>query len=327
MRKFLTQKELELALGEELDELHDENEQIDAVYIPPEVDQLTDEEDLSEDPENIVNSQNGDIAGTFEIHTAQDDIYDESDEEDLATKQEVLISASSCDESTTNSANLEVEFVEDSNISRAQDTSTTTLSPQHLDDSATERECSTPALKRKSKSSRTIKSVSTFAFEERSQKRMNMLEGIYNNRKKIEEAEDHVNLFMKSIALTVKKLPLSLITKAKIEQLKKHRAVKINVELFGQYVLHSKETTETKSFNTKNKIITSDSEEIFNGFLSVFKEKVLIFTENGSGWALEKILFLKVNVNKYKPIRASSYIPLPKQIKYRKAVINVKNND
>lgn len=63
------------------------SEQIDAVYIPPEVDQLTDEEDFSNDPENNGNNQNGDIAGTFEIHNIQDDIYDDSDNEDLATKR------------------------------------------------------------------------------------------------------------------------------------------------------------------------------------------------------------------------------------------------
>ncbi|XP_050295149.1 uncharacterized protein LOC126735243 [Anthonomus grandis grandis] len=65
--------------------------QVDAVYIPPKVDQLTDEEEFSEDPENIENSQNGDIAGTFEIHTVRDEIYDESDEEDLATKRRKIL--------------------------------------------------------------------------------------------------------------------------------------------------------------------------------------------------------------------------------------------
>ncbi|XP_050301648.1 piggyBac transposable element-derived protein 3-like [Anthonomus grandis grandis] len=91
MRKFLTQKELELALEEVVNELENEVEQVDAVYIPPEVNQLTDEEEFSEDPENIENSQNGDIAGTFEIHTVRDEIYDESDEEDLATKRRKIL--------------------------------------------------------------------------------------------------------------------------------------------------------------------------------------------------------------------------------------------
>lgn len=118
---------------------------------------------------------------------------------------------------------------------------------------------------------------------------------------------------------------LNLIT----EQIEKHKSVKINIELFGQYFLQTKETLETKSFNTKNKIITSTSNlnVIFSEFLSVVKEKASIFAENGSGWALSKILYLELNVNKHNPIKASSYIPLPKEIVLKHAVINVKNND
>ncbi|KAL1488368.1 hypothetical protein ABEB36_014845 [Hypothenemus hampei] len=52
MRKFLTQKELELALEDIVQELQ-EDDQIDAVYIPPEVDELTDEEDFIEDVEKM----------------------------------------------------------------------------------------------------------------------------------------------------------------------------------------------------------------------------------------------------------------------------------
>ncbi|XP_050298551.1 piggyBac transposable element-derived protein 3-like [Anthonomus grandis grandis] len=51
----------------------------------------THEEEFSEDPENIENSQNGDIAGTFEIHSVRDEIYDKSDEEDFATKRRKIL--------------------------------------------------------------------------------------------------------------------------------------------------------------------------------------------------------------------------------------------
>lgn len=42
---------------------------------------------------------------------------------------------------------------------------------------------------------------------------------------------------------------------------------------------------------------------------------------------MKKLLYLDVNINKYNPLRASSYIPLPKQIQYKKAVVNVQNYD
>lgn len=38
-------------------------------------------------------------------------------------------------------------------------------------------------------------------------------------------------------------------------------------------------------------------------------------------------MFLEVNISKYNPLRASSYIPLPKALQYKKAVVNVQNED
>lgn len=38
-------------------------------------------------------------------------------------------------------------------------------------------------------------------------------------------------------------------------------------------------------------------------------------------------MFLEVNINKYNPLAASSYIKLPKQIEVKKAVVNINNND
>ena len=42
---------------------------------------------------------------------------------------------------------------------------------------------------------------------------------------------------------------------------------------------------------------------------------------------MKQLLYLHVNINKYNPLRASSYVELPSQIRYKKAVINVQNND
>ncbi|XP_065211441.1 uncharacterized protein LOC135839374 [Planococcus citri] len=47
----------------------------------------------------------------------------------------------------------------------------------------------------------------------------------------------------------------------------------------------------------------------------------------GSDWYLKLINSFRVNINKYDPLRAGSYIDLPKTLKDKKAIINVKNND
>ncbi|KAJ8914117.1 hypothetical protein NQ315_016192 [Exocentrus adspersus] len=49
--------------------------------------------------------------------------------------------------------------------------------------------------------------------------------------------------------------------------------------------------------------------------------------ERDSGWALNRVVNLGVNINKFTPQVGSSYIELPRQIKAKHACINVNNND
>lgn len=49
--------------------------------------------------------------------------------------------------------------------------------------------------------------------------------------------------------------------------------------------------------------------------------------ENGSGWTLQRIEQMDVTYNKSVSLNASSYIPTPKTIKLKHAIINVKNDD
>ncbi|KAI4469486.1 hypothetical protein MML48_1g17433 [Holotrichia oblita] len=79
-------------MEEVLNELDDEQEgALNAVYIPPKVDELTDEEDIDD---NVLLNEiplDGEIAGTFEIDVGSDDaLHDESDEEPLSEKRRKL---------------------------------------------------------------------------------------------------------------------------------------------------------------------------------------------------------------------------------------------
>ena len=49
------------------------------------------------------------------------------------------------------------------------------------------------------------------------------------------------------------------------------------------------------------------------------------WTQHGSGWTVDYISTLWLDIAKYQPLRGSSYIPLPKAVKNKKAVVNVKN--
>ena len=51
------------------------------------------------------------------------------------------------------------------------------------------------------------------------------------------------------------------------------------------------------------------------------------FQRQGSGWVFASIVRLEIHTVNYKPLRESSYIPLPKQLMSKKAIINLKNED
>ncbi len=57
------------------------------------------------------------------------------------------------------------------------------------------------------------------------------------------------------------------------------------------------------------------------------QEQYVDNTVVGSGFALTKIIFLDIHILKSDPLQASSFIDLPKEIKLKKAVVNIQNKD
>lgn len=51
------------------------------------------------------------------------------------------------------------------------------------------------------------------------------------------------------------------------------------------------------------------------------------FEKKDSGWSLSKIVCIDMNINKFNPLRGTSYIELPHDVQTKKAVVNVKNAD
>ena len=87
--------------------------------------------------------------------------------------------------------------------------------------------------------------------------------------------------------------------------------------------------TKEANFNSKH------NENIFEGshFDEIYKQmcdEIILqfeeFIDNGSMWNFSKGLKIVLNIYKYNPLKASSWIPLPQEIKLKKAVVNPKNN-
>jgi len=84
-----------------------------------------------------------------------------------------------------------------------------------------------------------------------------------------------------------------------------------------------------KSFQSKMSIMNKDSglECIFHEHTMEIISKTQEFQERDSGWSLIKLIRLEMNVNHYTPMAGSSFIPLPRLLLTKKAIVNVCNEN
>jgi len=115
-----------------------------------------------------------------------------------------------------------------------------------------------------------------------------------------------------------------------VRALQTENTLRVYVLLKSDYVKAGDVDADTKTFNTKSADIfaSTDLRELFNEHVRVpLLRDVEEFQDRDSGWTLLNVLNLTLHINKYNPIRASSYVPLPAKILSRKRCINVKNQD
>ncbi|RVE46550.1 hypothetical protein evm_008785 [Chilo suppressalis] len=129
------------------------------------------------------------------------------------------------------------------------------------------------------------------------------------------------DLFFDSVKVTISKL---------IDDcLKELTFIKVNFIVYADFVQETKALENSFDFQTSKYTISIGDN--LDPYLVYLRETILTkiseFEKKDSGWSFKKIKFLEMNVNKFNPLRGSSYIDLPLDIKTKKAIINVKNND
>ena len=82
-------------------------------------------------------------------------------------------------------------------------------------------------------------------------------------------------------------------------------------------------------FHSKNEVIlaATDLEEVYDNAVERIKEEMANFQKKGSGWRFKSVIRLDIHTTVYEPLRGNSYIPLPKKLKNKKAIINPQNNE
>ena len=71
----------------------------------------------------------------------------------------------------------------------------------------------------------------------------------------------------------------------------------------------------------------TDEIELYDTMVERIIEKMATFQSMGSGWRLYSIIQLELHTVRYNPLRGETWIPLPKELADKKAIINVKNKD
>ena len=111
--------------------------------------------------------------------------------------------------------------------------------------------------------------------------------------------------------------------------LSKHTCIKLNFELFADYILPKSDERQLKSFNTKYEVVSKSTDlfDMFSRTIEIFKHKLSEFEHCQSGWTYLSISHLEININKYSPMRGGTYIKLPPTIEHTKSCINIQNAD
>ncbi|KAK5644551.1 hypothetical protein RI129_005851 [Pyrocoelia pectoralis] len=118
----------------------------------------------------------------------------------------------------------------------------------------------------------------------------------------------------------------------KVSAIVKSTMVKANAVLVCHFIHPQNQIIDLKTFATKNEIISTGtdlSQWYQTHIVDKIQTKIEEFSEKDSGWALQEILHLKVNINKYIPLKGgqSTYVKVPHFIALKHAIVNVRNND
>ena len=79
--------------------------------------------------------------------------------------------------------------------------------------------------------------------------------------------------------------------------------------------------------STKRLFSMEEFDECYGEAMGNINEKFGKYMGESSGWVLDSISAINLNVARYNPIRGASYTHTPSAIAVKKAVVNIKNKD
>ena len=149
----------------------------------------------------------------------------------------------------------------------------------------------------------------------------------------LNEAEDDDPLMQKALGNALK--VITFHPEGQEDATKGRSGIKWYMSCAIKFVKYDKEGNEidTVAFFTSRCVtkLPQEDEETLNLSIDQAYYKMFVdcqeFQREGSGWAIDEVLYLKVMMAKYIPLKGSQYIDLPPKVKNSKAVINIQNDD
>ena len=119
------------------------------------------------------------------------------------------------------------------------------------------------------------------------------------------------------------------------EFLRNHRNIKVRMimvcimekqisEKLNKFIIESKSYFNTETYIN---LESTDVKVSLSQMIKEILEKISIYQMNGSAWYFKEVTSLEIHIVDYKPIKGSSYIPLPDIIMRKKAIIDMENKD
>ena len=71
----------------------------------------------------------------------------------------------------------------------------------------------------------------------------------------------------------------------------------------------------------------SEIDGALNQAFPAIQEMLEKWMQRGSGWVVDQVETLWLDIARYQPLRGGSYIPLPPAVRNKKVVVNIKNKD
>ena len=160
-------------------------------------------------------------------------------------------------------------------------------------------------------------------------------------RTKIEQVDKALKGFTKSYEISIKNNKDPLVQLQNTRKAAAYHIISILTSMKGLKFVEALKVTFTKMsdgkiiyktayFNSPPQTIINNPE--INESLEVSKQNILnkiaVWISEGSGWTIQSVDNHYLNIVKYKPMRGSSYIKLPQELRHSaKGLINMKNED